>query len=228
LLKNVNQLLLNADERKYVKILSNWNFYSDINEKGPTIFTHWLDSLRQYVFQDDLLKNDLPISLPVRYTLVENLLKDSAFSFIDNSNTTKVETLSDAVTISLKKCTKQLVQLEKENKLTWGNYKNTTLYHLLRTATMPFAKEHLPVGGGENIINATTHDHGPSWKMIVQLTTPTEAYGVFPGGQSGNPGSKYYDNFASTWAAGKYYKLWMMQSSEVKDKRIQSTLHFSK
>jgi penicillin amidase len=228
LLKNVNQLLLNADERKYVKILSNWNFYSDINEKGPTIFTHWLDSLRQYVFQDDLIKNDLPISLPVRYTLVENLLKDSAFSFIDNSNTAKVETLSDAVTISLKKCTKQLVQLEKENKLTWGNYKNTTLYHLLRTATMPFAKEHLPVGGGENIINATTHDHGPSWKMIVQLTTPTEAYGVFPGGQSGNPGSKYYDNFASTWAAGKYYKLWMMQPSEVKDKRIQSTLHFSK
>ena len=228
LLKNVNQLLLNADERKYVKILSNWNFYSDINEKGPTIFTHWLDSLRQYVFQDDLIKNDLPISLPVRYTLVENLLKDSAFSFIDNSNTIKVETLSDAVTISLKKCTKQLVQLEKENKLTWGNYKNTTLYHLLRTATMPFAKEHLPVGGGENIINATTHDHGPSWKMIVQLTTPTEAYGVFPGGQSGNPGSKYYDNFASTWAAGKYYKLWMMQPSEVKDKRIQSTLHFSK
>jgi penicillin amidase len=228
LLKNVNLLLLNADERKYVQILSNWNFYSDINEKGPTIFSHWLDSLRQYVFQDDLMKNDLPISLPVRYTLVENLLKDSAFSFIDNSNTTKVETLSDAVTISLKKCTKQLVQLEKENKLTWGNYKNTTLYHLLRTATMPFAKEHLPVGGGENIINATTHDHGPSWKMIVQLTTPTEAYGVFPGGQSGNPGSKYYDNFASTWAAGKYYKLWMMQPSEVKDKRIQSTLHFSK
>ena len=228
LLKNVNLLLLNADERKYVKILSNWNFYSDINEKGPTIFTHWLDSLRQYVFQDDLIKNDLPISLPVRYTLVENLLKDSAFSFIDNSNTIKVETLSDAVTISLKKCTKLFVQLEKENKLTWGNYKNTTLYHLLRTATMPFAKEHLPVGGGENIINATTHDHGPSWKMIVQLTTPTEAYGVFPGGQSGNPGSKYYDNFASTWAAGKYYKLWMMQSSEVKDKRIQSTLHFSK
>lgn len=228
LLKNVNLLLLNADEKKYVKMLSNWNFYSDINEKGPTIFAHWLDSLRQYVFQDDLMKNDLPISLPVRYTLVENLLKDSAFSFIDNSNTTKVETISDAVTISLKKCTKQLVQLEKENKLTWGNYKNTTLYHLLRTATMPFAKEHLPVGGGENIINATTHDHGPSWKMIVQLTTPTEAYGVFPGGQSGNPGSKYYDNFASTWAAGKYYKLWMMQPSEVKDKRIQSTLHFSK
>ena len=30
---------------------------------------------------------------------------------------------------------------------------------------------------------------------------------VYPGGQSGNPGSKYYDTFVDTWAAGKYYPL---------------------
>ncbi|MBL0334713.1 MAG: penicillin acylase family protein [Chitinophagaceae bacterium] len=27
----------------------------------------------------------------------------------------------------------------------------------------------------------------PSWRMIVQLTGTTEAYGVYPGGQNGKP-----------------------------------------
>ena len=31
--------------------------------------------------------------------------------------------------------------------------------------------------------------------------------GVYPGGQSGNPGSRYYDSMIDTWAAGDYYEL---------------------
>ena len=227
LLKNIQMDKLDDNAQRYVEILRDWKFHSDVKEKAPTIFSHWLDSLRQLVFQDDLNKNGLPVSLPLRYTLVENLLKDSAFSFVDDINTPQVETLADMVTSALIGCTKPLLKLENENKLAWGNYKNTTLYHLLRTATMPFAKEHIQIGGGENIINATTHDHGPSWKMVVHLTTPTEAYGIYPGGQNGNPGSKYYDNFADTWGAGKYFKLWVMKDSDKSDKRIISTLHFT-
>ena len=43
--------------------------------------------------------------------------------------------------------------------------------------------------------------------MIVQLTDKIEAYGVYPGGQSGNPGSKYYDSFIDNWVKGNYYPL---------------------
>ena len=43
--------------------------------------------------------------------------------------------------------------------------------------------------------------------MVVELTDDIHAYGVYPGGQSGNPGSKYYDDFIDTWAAGKYYRI---------------------
>jgi penicillin amidase len=63
--------------------------------------------------------------------------------------------------------------------------------------------------------------------MIVQLSNPTEAYGVYPGGQSGNPGSKFYDNFVDTWAHAKYYPLWVMKETEAKDKRIIGTLTFT-
>ena len=118
--------------------------------------------------------------------------------------------------------------MEKENTLTWAAHKNTTVYHMLKDAVMPFARKGLQVGGGRHIINATQHSHGPSWRMIVHLTNETEAYVVYPGGQSGNPGSKYYDNFIDTWAAGSYYKAWMMKKGEEKSKNVKWTMTFKK
>jgi penicillin amidase len=42
--------------------------------------------------------------------------------------------------------------------------------------------------------------------MVVHLTPETEAYSVYAGGQSGNPGSIYYDTFVNNWVEGTYNK----------------------
>jgi penicillin amidase len=63
--------------------------------------------------------------------------------------------------------------------------------------------------------------------MIVELTDKTEAWGIYPGGQSGNPGSKFYDNFTNDWAKGNYNRLWVMTTSEVNDKRIKFRMNFN-
>ena len=148
--------------------------------------------------------------------------------FIDNINTPKKETLYDDVTAALKKASVGLAKLEAEGKLEWTKFRNPTVYHLLKENLLPFARRGLHVGGAGNIINAVTHSHGPSWRMIVQLTTTTEAYGVYPGGQSGNPGSKYYDNMVDSWVAGKYNKLWIMGEGDRTDKNIKWTMKFKK
>ena len=44
------------------------------------------------------------------------------------------------------------------------------------------------------------------------LGDEVKAYVSYPGGQSGNPGSKYYDDFLDTWADGKYYEALFMKS----------------
>lgn len=77
------------------------------------------------------------------------------------------------------------------------------------------------------MINATKQFHGPSWRMVVHMTDDTEAYGIYPGGQSGNPGSRYYENFVDAWAEGKYYSLWHMKKAEYKDRRVMFTLQAS-
>jgi len=86
----------------------------------------------------------------------------------------------------------------------------------------------LPIGGGRHIVNAAQHSHGPSWRMIVQLTDNTEAYGVYPGGQSGNPGSKFYDSFIDSWATGQYYSLWFMHPGDKTDKKVKWRMNFDK
>lgn len=120
----------------------------------------------------------------------------------------------------------RLIKVDENEDLVWGKYKDTRIRHLLRLS--PLSRLHVNTGGGIHIINATKQFHGPSWRMVVHLTDETEAYGVYPGGQSGNPGSKYYDNFIDTWSEGKYNSLWFMKKEEGNDKRIISRMNFSK
>lgn len=226
LLRNIDESSLNNDEKNYLGLLKQWNLRNDPQEKGPTIFNCWYDSLEVNIWNDELAKITGPIDYPDQYTLVEALLKDSAFSFIDNINTPDKETLPQVVTAAFKKAVPSIAKLEKEGKINWTDYKNSGIQHLLRLS--PFSRFNLTTGGGTHVINAIKKYHGPSWRMVVQLTDETEAYGIYPGGQSGNPGSKYYDSFVDSWATGKYYPLWVMKKEEAGDKRVMTKMIFSK
>lgn len=214
LLRFVDRAALSSTESNFLRIVEGWNLMNDSSEKAPVCFIAWWDSLHNNVFNDDLGREKIPIIKPEKFILLEALLRDTAFRFIDNVSTPAKETLSMQVTLALQKAAVLLDSLQVENKLEWAKYKNTTVYHLLKNNAMPFARTGLMMGGGHGIVNATQHDHGPSWKMVVEMTTPTEAYGVYPGGQSGNPGSFYYDNFIDTWTKGEYYKLQFINTED--------------
>lgn len=226
MLKYIKENELNDSGKKYLGIVKNWDLEAGPNSTGQTVFTTWWDSLMVVVYQDELDRVKPAGLMPESLTLLEALLKDSAYQYVDNINTPKKETLYDDMAEAFNKALPVLEQEDKKGKLEWTKHEDPTIYHLLKTITA-FARQHIPVGGDGNIINATTHTHGPSWRMIVQLTSNTEAYGVFPGGESGNPGSRFYDNFVEKWAHGEYYKLWMMKRSEANDTRVQWTLNLS-
>jgi penicillin amidase len=227
LLKYVKEDQLTNDEKSYLEIMRSWNLRNDADEKGVAIFDTWFKDLEAEVWSDELELAPKPTQLPEAYTLVDALLRDSVFAPVDNINTPAKETTADVVTTAFKKAVVVIKRADAEGKLTWGKFKDTGLRHLLRKIA-PLGKLHLNVGGGEAVINATKQYHGPSWRMIVHLTDKTEAWGVYPGGQQGNPGSKYYDNFADKWSAGEYYKLWVMAESEGKGPGVKYTMNFDK
>ena len=226
-LKYIRENDLNADEKRYLEIFKGWNLQATPDSRGTTVYQEWLDSLEVLVWKDEFDKVPSKTPWPDEQTLLEAINKDSAFSYIDNINTPQKENLYDLVTQALQKATIDLVKEEQAGKLEWTKHKDPIIYHLLRTALLPFSRK-IPVGGWSNTINATTHSHGPSWRMIVHLTHPTEAYGVYPGGQSGNAGSKFYDSFVDTWSHGKYYLLWVMRRDEGLDKRVKWKMVFNK
>jgi penicillin amidase len=228
LLAFVKENELNATEKKYLDLFKSWDLNASPDSKGQTIYQCWWDSLEVEIWKDELAKVNPQAPWPEEETLMELLKKDTALKFIDNINTPQKENLYDVVTTALKKASVDLAKNEAAGKLEWTKFKNPTVYHLLKDALPAFARSGLNVGGNGNIINAVTHSHGPSWRMIVQLSTPTEAYGVYPGGQSGNPGSKYYDNYLDNWVAGTYNKLWFMRDGDRTDKNVKWTMKFRK
>ncbi|HUS03574.1 MAG TPA: penicillin acylase family protein, partial [Chitinophagaceae bacterium] len=225
-IKNMKENELNADEKKYFDILRTWDFRNDVNSKGATIFYLTWEHFEDTVWNDEFAKAPKTIKRPFESTLLEAILKDSAYKFLDDINTSQLETLPDNVTSAFKKAVVDLKEAESKGRLEWAKYKDTKVQHL--TKLEAFSRLHLPIGGGTHCINAAKSNHGPSWRMIVSLTPQAEAYGVYPGGQSGNPGSRYYDNFIDTWVAGKYYTLWVMKQGEENDKRIKWKMSFSK
>lgn len=226
LLKYIDEDILIADEKKYLEVIRSWDLRNDPKEQGASIFTAWIQLLEAEVWSDEFEHVPQPYIFPERYTLVEGMMKDSAFTFADNIKTPAVETLRDVVTAAFKKAVPQLVQAEKEGRLDWSKYKDSGIRHLLRLS--PLSRFHLVTGGGSDIINATKQYHGPSWRMIVHLTEKTEAYGIFPGGQSGNPGSRFYDNMVNDWAKGTYQPLWVMKADEAASKQVKHKMTFTK
>lgn len=231
LLKYVREDALTADAKKYLGMVRAWNFYASPDSKGQTIYQCWWDSMEAGIWKDDVMQTTPAFPIPEEQTTMEWLKRDSAMKYIDNINTPQVETLFDIVTNALNKASESLKVKEAEGRLEWSKFKRPGIYHISdksKSQLLPFAHLELNVGGYSNIINALTQSHGPSWRMVVQLSTPTQAYGVYPAGQSGNPGSKYYDNFVDTWIAGKYFPLWFMHEGDKLDKKVKWIMKFEK
>ncbi|MBT3801512.1 MAG: penicillin acylase family protein, partial [Bacteroidetes bacterium] len=88
----------------------------------------------------------------------------------------------------------------------------TDIHHL---AKIPgFGAENLKTSGGRGVPNATRETFGPSWRYAAEMGNPVKAIGIYPGGQSGYPGSRYYDDFISKWVQGEYLSLQFVSTAE--------------
>jgi len=53
--------------------------------------------------------------------------------------------------------------------------------------------------------------------MLVEMGDRPAAKVIYPGGQSGNPGSTYYDNAVKDWVMGKYYDIHFLDSTDIEN-----------
>lgn len=203
--------------------LKNWNYINAENKTAPIIFEYLLQAISEEIWSDNITIDSLTLAMPVRdVTLLT--LEENNQHFIDNSNTPQEEDIKNILIMAFNKaCENIKADLGNNlNTISWGKNRGTVIRHLARVPAL--GTKYLPTSGNYNTINATNYTHGPSWRMIVSLTDTIEAYGHYPGGQSGNPGSRFYDNFVDDWLNNKYYKFNFYLSKPVGNSEIILTL----
>ncbi|WP_179016859.1 penicillin acylase family protein [Winogradskyella forsetii] len=223
MLKTMDVSNLTKEEKEIYDIAEEWQYNNDKDKKGPSIWNAWWDVLYDMVW-DEFEVEDTALETPFTYQTIYLLKNKGDDDFMDIIDTPEKETAKDLFNLSFSKAVKNLNDWKAENgDLNWVNYKGTFAGHLLQ-ALPAFSRFDIPIGGGKNIVNATSENWGPSWRMIVEMTSPPAALGIYPGGQSGNPGSKYYDNFIDTWAAGEYHSLNFLQSDKATEAIISTQI----
>lgn len=195
------------ESNKIISILKSWNYETNQDLSAPSYFYKLWSNIEDVTY-DELRSKDITLRIPEPYNTVNLVINDPKFTLFDVLNTDEIETAKEVTNIAFQKTVSFFDEFSKDknNSTVWQHYKNTQIIHLAKLEA--FSLKDIPIGGYHNVVNACSDLWGPSWRMIVDFTNgKPQCYGIYPGGQSGNPGSKGYTEFVEKWSKGEYYKL---------------------
>lgn len=189
----------NLQKLPVARRLAKWDYRYKATSINAVVFDRWFDAFHKLLW-DEIYTKQKSLSLPnpdvwVTVNLIE---QDKNNKYYDIDSTSERESLVDLINQSFL-AIKDLPQVPLSEE------KDAKILHLTRLPA--FSEMNLALGGTKHSLNAMQQTFGPSWRMIVALGEEPEAYGIYPGGQSGNPGSPYYKNRIKTWAEGKYDRI---------------------
>ncbi|MCS7074811.1 MAG: penicillin acylase family protein, partial [Bacteroidia bacterium] len=227
LLKRIPETKLSEKQKKFYQLAKSWDFRHEANSQGASVFITWWREFMKLTW-DEFLPESKNLRLPGRDRTLALLLFDSSSRWFDIKKTATKETVDDIALLSLQSATDTMYKKygEPGPNWEWAKVKGTDILHLARIPA--FSKMDVIIGGGAGIVNATTERTGPSWRMVVALGPEPKAYGLYPGGQSGNPGSKYYDSFIEKWRIGELYELLYLKTPQTANPKIISTIQIIK
>lgn len=220
---------LSADAASLRTMLMNWEGIASVDRAEPLVLDHYLENLRELVWDEpafDSLRN--PMDARLYFLLADEL----AGPWLDRQGTAAVETGEDIMRTALEQTVLELRETYgwDRSQWRWGEVHKVVFRHFTRSDALkglwrgPYA---FP-GFAETLSPARglTTTHSASWRMVVDFsTTPPTGYGVYPGGQSGNPFSPFYDKHLDTYLNFEHFELFRPTSPEkMPANRISSIL----
>ncbi len=208
MLDSLDSLSFNDDELEFYTMLKDWDYFNEPDLEEPGMFKIWRDIFYELTW-DEIIESEVSLTYPSTFNTLRLMRNIPEFSFFDKTNTSGVETAYDLLRESFTMAVDSVQSWKKMNnveKMEWATLKNTTINHLLRI--QEFSVDNIPIGGSGSSVNAASKYHGPSVRLVVELN-PNEvnAWSVYPGGQSGNPGNPNYSEMIEKWAGKEYFKL---------------------
>ena len=209
LLQQIDSTNLSEYKKAIYSKLKVWNYNYDSAAIEPVYFDVWFGYFHKMVW-DEILQDSTKkyIAIPSDEATINCLRLRPTSKYFDIAQTSAIETARDLVNLafdSLVNFTNQQLKVKD-----WAAFKDASISHL---AKIPAFGVSVRTSGSADIINAHAKTFGPSWRMIVELgKTKINAFGIYPGGQSGNPGSPHYREMIDTWSKGGYYELQFMDA----------------
>jgi penicillin amidase len=207
-------------QQSYLQQLNAWSGDFDRNNETAKFFDIFWEKLRVTTW-DEFRQYDFTLPDPTDYVLLDMIKNEPTNDFFDKINTNKKETAADIVHEVFNGTIKAYESATAEEGTRWSDFNKVYLMHM--TGIPAFGKMDIPSSGHFDAINAVSRRWGPSWRMVVELGERPKAFGVYPGGQSGGLGSKYFDNFVGQWQTGGYFPLQFFVSPEEASKQATTT-----
>jgi penicillin amidase len=158
------------------------------------------------------------------------LLRDSSNAWWDNRGTREIETRDEILVRALNDGYAATLKAygDPGERWEWDHIRFANIFHLLGLPAL--SREKIPVQGGTSTLWPSSGNgrHGPSWRMVVELDSVPKAWAIYPGGQSGNPLSPYYDNRIAKWSAGELDTLMVPRTpDDISKSHRSSVLRFT-
>ncbi|WP_194774228.1 penicillin acylase family protein [Pararhodonellum marinum] len=216
-------LLTSPEHKNLIEKLQKWNFHTHPNQEAPTLFYVWWNNFKKAAW-GKWESEGKPVVFPNDYQIIQLLKNEPEHPVWNDPSTAELETAGDLLRNSFLEMVTFIRDWEgKEENYQWANYKKTSIQHLVPNFES-FSYKNISTGGGRGILNATSERNGASWRMVVELGNKVTAFGIYPGGQSGNPGSRFYGNMIRKWANGEYLNFNLRKPGEEEGMLFKTTL----
>jgi len=204
-----------------VNWLRDWDYSMETDLIAPTMWWLLRDTIAVETFDEiQSISTSIP---PSRIPVLEKMLEDDYQYWFDDKQTAgTIETSEDIIVRSLHIVLDYMVKAYGDNTTNWafGNHHHVYLWDLLDMTYIGGG----PHRGGQtlNAAGGWSVTHGPSWRMVADLSNLSNCYGAYPGGQSGNMFSPHYDdifydywyNFDETTMQYGYHIMYFYDSAE--------------
>lgn len=224
--------LSSANLREAARLLAEWDRRYVRENRRAVLFEAAMTELARRTWDelDSTRTTDGRLVVPEAQILLD-LTRSPQSIWWDNRYTPPREDRDAILALSLEQAYARL-RAEKGNPDSsgwlWSNTRHANIRHLLRLPG--FSALDIPVQGGPGTLNPSSGEgtQGSSWRMVVELGPEVRAWAVYPGGQSGAPGSARYTDRLSRWATGQLEPVLFPRSpNEIDRKRVISTLTLS-
>jgi penicillin amidase len=223
--------LMDADANAALAYLEQWNGSFAPEEKGPVLFDALLNELQRRTWDEFAIPGENRRVASPSTMMLARLFEDAGSVWWDDRSTPGTVESRDQLLIESLKESWRATRTRRGNdpaQWKWSDVRQASIRHLLQLPG--FSRDGLSVQSGPGTLspNEGRGTFGASWRFVVELGDDVNAWGTYPGGQSGNPVSSRYADRVEQWRTGQLAPLLMPRmSAELGPEKLMSALTLS-